>query len=59
MQPDLLVACDLEDTVNEKGRYMGKPSLVVETLSPGTRSKDMIDKLNNLYAIRRKGILGY
>ncbi len=46
MQPDLLVACDLEDTVNEKGRYMGTPSLVVEILSPGTRSKDMVDKLN-------------
>jgi prevent-host-death family protein len=46
MQPDLLIACDLEDTVNEKGRYMGTPSLVVEILSPSTRSKDMVDKLN-------------
>lgn len=46
MQPDLLIACDLEDTVNEKGRYMGTPTLVVEILSPSTRSRDMVDKLN-------------
>jgi prevent-host-death family protein len=45
-QPDLLIACDLENTVNEKGRYMGTPSLTVEILSPGTRSRDMVDKLN-------------
>ena len=45
-QPDLLIACDLENTVNEKGRYMGTPSLVVEILSPSTRSRDMVDKLN-------------
>ena len=45
-QPDLLIACDLEHTVNEKGRYMGTPSLVVEILSPSTRSRDMVDKLN-------------
>ena len=46
MQPDLLVACDTEETVNEKGRYMGTPKLVVEILSKSTRSKDMVDKLN-------------
>ncbi|MBN2242643.1 MAG: type II toxin-antitoxin system Phd/YefM family antitoxin [Acidobacteria bacterium] len=46
MQPDLMVACDLENNVTEKGRYMGTPSLVLEILSDGTRSKDMIDKLN-------------
>lgn len=46
MQPDLFIACDMEDTVDEKGRYMGTPALVVEILSPGTRSKDMVDKLN-------------
>ncbi len=45
-QPDLLIACDLEETVNEKGRYMGTPALVVEILSPSTRSKDMVKKLN-------------
>jgi prevent-host-death family protein len=46
MQPDVLVACDLENNVTEKGRYMGTPTLVVEILSDSTRSKDMIDKLN-------------
>ncbi|NLC68573.1 MAG: type II toxin-antitoxin system prevent-host-death family antitoxin [Clostridiaceae bacterium] len=46
VQPDLLIACDTEEEVNEKGRYMGTPALVVEILSPGTRSRDMVDKLN-------------
>lgn len=46
MQPDLLIACDLENTVTEKERYMGTPTLVVEILSRSTRSKDMVDKLN-------------
>jgi len=46
MQPDLLIACDWEDTVNEKGRYMGTPTLCIEILSKSTRSKDMVDKLN-------------
>ncbi len=46
MQPDVLVACDLENNVNEKGKYMGTPTLVIEILSESTRSKDMIDKLN-------------
>jgi prevent-host-death family protein len=45
-QPDILVACDLENNVTEKGRYMGTPTLVVEILSESTRSRDMIDKLN-------------
>lgn len=46
MQPDLLIACDLGEAVNEKGRYMGTPTLCIEILSNSTRSKDMIDKLN-------------
>ncbi len=46
MQPDITIACDWETTINEKGRYMGTPTLVVEILSPSTRSKDMVDKLN-------------
>lgn len=48
MQPDLVVACDVEQTTNEKGRYMGTPTLVIEILSPSTRSKDMVDKLNTI-----------
>ncbi len=46
MQPDLLIACDLDGTVNEKGRYMGTPTLCIEILSKSTRTKDMVDKLN-------------
>ncbi|MDD4493846.1 MAG: type II toxin-antitoxin system prevent-host-death family antitoxin [Eubacteriales bacterium] len=45
-QPDLLIACDTDEKVDKKGRYMGTPSLVVEIISPGTRSKDMVKKLN-------------
>lgn len=47
VQPDLLIACDLENNVNEKNRYMGTPTLVVEIVSDSTRTKDMIDKLNS------------
>ena len=46
MQPDILVACDLENNVNDKGKYMGTPTLVIEILSESSRSKDMVDKLN-------------
>ena len=47
VQPDVLVACDLENNVTGKGRYMGTPDLVIEILSDSTRNKDMIDKLNS------------
>ena len=46
MQPDLLIACDINEKTNENGRYMGTPSLVIEIMSRGTRSKDMTFKLN-------------
>ena len=46
MQPDLLIACDLETAFNERGRYMGTPVLCIEILSKSTRTKDMVDKLN-------------
>jgi len=46
MQPDITVACDYKTTIDEKGKYMGVPSLVVEILSASTRSRDMVDKLN-------------
>jgi len=44
VQPDILVICDI-DKVDEKGKYKGVPTLVVEVLSPSTRNKDMIRKL--------------
>ena len=46
MQPDLIISCDVDEKTNEKGRYMGTPTLAIEILSPSTRSKDMVDKLN-------------
>lgn len=46
MQPDITVACDYKTTIDEKGRYTGIPTLVVEVLSPATRNTDMVDKLN-------------
>lgn len=45
VQPDILIICDSE-TINENGNYEGVPSLVVEILSPSTRTKDMIKKLS-------------
>jgi len=44
VQPDLLVICDPEN-MDEKDAYQGIPTLVVEVLSPSTRSKDLIKKL--------------
>ncbi len=44
VQPDILVICDSEN-VDEKGKYHGIPSLVIEILSPSTKNKDMIAKL--------------
>lgn len=44
MQPDLLVICDLEDETKDIW-YQGIPTLVVEILSPSTRTRDMVDKL--------------
>lgn len=46
IQPDLLVACDTKEKIDEKGRYQGTPTLVIEVLSPSTRSRDMVEKLN-------------
>jgi prevent-host-death family protein len=45
VQPDVLVICDT-GKISEKGRYTGVPSLVVEVLSPTTRSIDMLEKLD-------------
>lgn len=45
VQPDIFVICDKEK-VNEDNKYEGIPTLIVEVLSPTTKSKDMITKLN-------------
>ena len=46
VQPDIVVICDLEENLGEDDYYTGVPSLVVEILSEGTRSKDLIKKLD-------------
>ncbi len=46
VQPDLMVICDLEENLNEKGYYMGVPALALEIISEGTRGKDYIKKLD-------------
>ena len=48
VQPDLMVICDKENT--DGIRYVGIPELVIEILSPATRSKDMVKKLD-LYMV--------
>ncbi|WP_028309263.1 type II toxin-antitoxin system Phd/YefM family antitoxin [Desulfitibacter alkalitolerans] len=55
VQPDVIVICD-EDKVNEDNKYEGIPALLVEVLSPSTKGKDMITKLN-LYM--KSGVLEY
>jgi len=46
VQPDLLVSCDYLENHDEKDRYTGIPALVIEIISPGTRSLDQVKKLN-------------
>ncbi|NSW92665.1 MAG: Uma2 family endonuclease [Firmicutes bacterium] len=45
VQPDILVICDTEN-IDEKGRYRGIPSLILEVLSETTKHKDMLKKLD-------------
>lgn len=44
VQPDIVVICD-KDNLDEQDKYKGTPTLVVEVLSPSTRSKDILQKL--------------
>ncbi len=45
VQPDIIVMCDKEN-IDKKDKYKGIPTLVIEVLSPSTRSKDMLKKLD-------------
>ena len=45
VQPDVIVICDV-DKVNADNKYEGIPTLIVEVLSPSTKSKDLSIKLN-------------
>ncbi|NTV89924.1 MAG: type II toxin-antitoxin system Phd/YefM family antitoxin [Clostridiales bacterium] len=56
LQPDMIVVCDLENNINEKGRYTGTPALTMEILSQSTRSIDMVSKLNTYM---RSGVREY
>ncbi len=55
VQPDVVVICDLEN-ITEGGKYEGIPELLVEVLSPSTKGKDLITKLD-LY--QRSGVREY
>lgn len=46
VQPDLIVMCDYRKDLNEKDEYWGVPELAVEILSPSSRSKDSIKKVD-------------
>ena len=46
VQPDLIILCDYLKDINEKDKYQGTPTLAVEILSPSTRSKDGVKKLD-------------
>lgn len=45
VQPDVIVICD-RDKTDKNGKYNGIPSLVAEVLSPSSRNKDMLKKLD-------------
>jgi Uma2 family endonuclease len=55
VQPDIIVMCDT-NKVDSKGKYKGVPTLVVEVLSPSTRTKDMNKKFE---LFRMTGVLEY
>ncbi|MDD2402502.1 MAG: type II toxin-antitoxin system Phd/YefM family antitoxin [Clostridia bacterium] len=44
VQPDIIVICDPEN-IDEKGKYTGIPTIVVEILSESTKQRDMLKKL--------------
>jgi prevent-host-death family protein len=45
VQPDIVILCDIEN-MNEKRKYTGIPTLVIEVLSESTQKKDLLKKLN-------------
>ena len=56
VQPDLLIACEKDKYINETGRILGAPDMVMEVLSPSTSNKDRIVKLNKYW---QKGVKEY
>ncbi|HBP37581.1 MAG TPA: hypothetical protein DD640_02350 [Clostridiales bacterium] len=55
VQPDLAIICDL-DRFNKQGQYLGAPALIIEVVSPGSRSHDLVRKMD-LYL--RSGVSEY
>ena len=45
LQPDLLIVCEQKKYLNETGKILGAPDMVMEVLSPSTRGKDRVRKL--------------
>lgn len=56
VQPDLLIACGKDKYINETGRILGAPDMVMEVLSPSSISKDRFIKLNKYW---QKGVREY
>lgn len=46
VQPDLMVLCDYEKDIDASDKYKGTPTLAIEVLSPSSRSKDQVKKLD-------------
>ena len=45
-QPDLMIVCDKRKYINETGRILGAPDMIMEVVSPSSRSRDRVVKLN-------------
>lgn len=56
LQPDLAIVCDKRKYQNPKGRIMGAPDMVMEVISPSSRGKDRVLKLNKYL---EKGVREY
>ena len=55
VQPDLAIICDLA-RFSRQGQYLGAPALIAEVVSPGSRSHDLVRKMD-LYL--RSGVSEY
>ena len=45
-QPDLMIVCEKRKYINETGRILGAPDMIMEVISPSSRSLDRVIKLN-------------
>lgn len=45
-EPDMLIVCDKHKYSNKTGRILGAPDMVMEVISPSSRGKDRVLKLN-------------